>query len=139
MIDAQNNKKQSTDGIREQVNNRHWQLFELRLKSSQVNDEEENYTKSNDYRIIDRLKNIHQTEKPIEPHRRWEKFSSTLTSNSNENQRLVTLFRHVWTTNWNMKSNVESKKTDDDPSLHSHLKLSENDQKLVASILHRSD
>ena len=90
-----------SEQIRQRVDDRHWQLFETRLKNSLPEINKENYTKSNDYRIIDRFKKIDQPQSPIEPNQRWEIFCSQLTNKSNETKRLISIFHNVWIKNWN--------------------------------------
>jgi hypothetical protein len=43
-----------TEVIRQGVHDRHWQLFETRLKKSRLEIDKENYTTANNYRIINR-------------------------------------------------------------------------------------
>ena len=83
---------QSSEKIRQKVDDRHWQLFETRLKSSPLEINKENYTKSNNYRIIDRFKPTDQPQAPIEPNQRWQNFCSQLTNKSNETDRLMSIF-----------------------------------------------
>lgn len=131
--------------IRQRVDDRHWQLFEGRLKQQLPDtNKENNYTNTNDYRVIDRLKQSDQPQTPVEPNRRWESFCQHVTTKSNETNRLMTLFQHVWQTNWN------TKRTDDKPKRHAtdpninqttffdQLSVNDNDRKKISSILHRT-
>jgi hypothetical protein len=132
-----------SEHIRQRVDDRHWQLFETRLKNSVPEKTIDNYTKSNDYRIIDRFKKIDQPQTPIEPNQRWEIFCSQLTNKSNETKRLVSLFHNVWTTNWNITQKYEISKIDNktnfvsnENNLVKNLTLNEHDKKIISSILH---
>ena len=118
--------KLSCQSIREKVDERHWQLFETRLKNPLREIVDENYTRKNDYHIIDRLKPIEQFQTPVEPHRHWIKFSSQLTNETNERARLVSLFRKVWLTNWNSEQIYEIRRTFPSKSIENTLKLKLN-------------
>lgn len=129
--------KLSSHPIREKVEQRHWQLFETRLKHPLTNNSDENYTKINDYRIIDRSMSRNSSEKHLEPYRRWNQFSSRLTTQTNEQDQLVTLFRNVWLTNWNVEQNYEISRRNSVKSIEKLLKLNENDRKVISSIRHK--
>ncbi|CAF0902115.1 unnamed protein product [Rotaria sordida] len=134
----------STEMIRQRVEDRHWQLFEARLKKQLPKVNKENYTNPNDYRIIDRLKKVDQPQPPIEPHQRWEIFCNQITNKSNETNRLMSIFHHVWLKNWNTKRiNEIEKRFMTDPTLNKNIFLNfistnNNDQKIISSILHRT-
>jgi len=130
----------SSERIREKVQDRHWQLFETRLKTSQPSKyERTNYTKSNDYRIIDRLKQPDQTQMPIEPKQRWDNFCSQLTNKSNETNRLLSIFHNVWIKNWNTTTTVEQTKINpNENQLFKYLITNEHEKKIISSILHQN-
>jgi hypothetical protein len=138
------NSKESSERIRQQVDDRHWQLFETRLKNQLPDINKENYTKSNDYRVINRLKKIDHPQTPIEPNRRWEIFCSQLTSKSNETDRLMSIFHDVWNKNWNIKQTYEIPKADvnvtilNKKTFINHLSIDEHDRKVISSILHQN-
>jgi len=125
--------------IREKVDNRHWQLFETRLKNSSIETNKKNYTKSNDYRIIDWFKKPDQSQLPIEPDQRWQLFCSQLTKNSNETNRLMSIFHNVWIKNWNTID--EHRKIDLNSNENNFLKYvspNEHDKKIISFILHQT-
>jgi hypothetical protein len=135
----------SSEQIRQRVDDRHWQLFETRLKTPLPEKEKINYTKSNDYRIIDRFKKIDQSQSPIEPNQRWETFSSQLTNKTNETDRVVSIFHNVWITNWNLPQKYEAPNQQKTNSISNentflkHLSLNEHDKKIISSILHQNN
>ncbi|CAF3336525.1 unnamed protein product [Rotaria socialis] len=134
----------STDKIRQKVDGRHWQLFEARLKNQLPTANKENYTNSNNYRVIDRLKKVDQPQQPIEPNRRWETFCNQVTNESNETNRVMSIFHSVWLQNWHTKSTSEIPKrhmTDpklDENTFLSRISTNDNDRKVISSILNRS-
>lgn len=130
-------KTHSSDNIRHRVDDRHWALFELRLKSPLTEDKKENYTKSNDYGIRSPWKKVDQS--PIEPNQRWQTFCSKLTKTSNESNRLMYIFHNVWINDWNKTETTQK------PSLNSsqstpleNVIVNERDKKILSSILHRN-
>lgn len=128
----------SSERIREKVQDRHWQLFETRLKNPSLKSEQKTYTKSNDYRIIDRLKNPpDQSQTPIEPTQRWDGFCSELTTKSNEINRLISIFHNVWVKNWNT-TNEQTKTKSNDNQLFKYLITNEHEKKIISSILHQN-
>ncbi|CAF0808330.1 unnamed protein product [Rotaria sp. Silwood1] len=134
----------STDTIRQRVEDRHWQLFEARLKKQLPKVNKENYTNPNDYRIIDRLKKVDHPQPPIEPNRRWETFCNQISNKSNETNRLMSIFHYVWLKNWNTKQiNEIEKRLSSDPTLNENtflnlLSTNGNDRKVISSILYRT-
>lgn len=135
----------SNGTIRERVENRHWQLFEARLKKQLPEVNKENYTNTNDYRIIERFKKIDQPQTPIEPNRRWETFCHQVTNKSNESNRVMSIFHNVWQKNWNTKqqtNDVQTRRMTDplrnDNTFLNHLTTNDNDRKVISSILHRA-
>jgi len=129
----------SSEKIRQRVDDRHWQLFETRLKNPLLEINQENYTKSNDYRIIDRFKKIDQPQLPIEPNQRWQIFCSQLTNKSNETNRLISIFHNVWIKNWNITE--EQSKTNlisNENNFLKYLSSNERDKKIISSILHQN-
>ncbi|UJR23432.1 hypothetical protein I4U23_026437 [Adineta vaga] len=126
----------SSDIIRQQVDSRHWQLFETRLKTSLIDNNQDNYTKSNDYRIIDRLKKIDRTQIPIEPDQRWKQFCSQLTTKTNESSRVMSIFHNVWIKNWNMVNN-QTKTISNENTFPKSFLSNERDKKVISSILHQ--
>jgi hypothetical protein len=135
---------ESSGTIRQRVEDRHWQLFEARLKKQLPEVNKENYTNPNDYRVIDRLKKFDQPQTPVEPNRRWETFCNHVTNKSNETNRVMSIFHHVWQKNWNTKPiNEVPKRSMTDPTLNENtfvncLGTNDNDRKKIASILHRT-
>lgn len=130
----------SSDKIRRGVEERHWQLFEVRLKKPPLEQNRNPYTKSNDYRVIDRLNPTDHPQTPLEPRRRWQTFSSQLTDQSNETDRLTSLFRNVWLTNWRTKQTPSTPRPNSKSSGDAFLqRLSNNekDRRVISSILHR--
>jgi len=79
----------SPETILQQVDNRHWQLFETRLKNPFA----DRHTKNS--RIID------QSEVSIQLNQRWQTFCSQLTNKSNETDRLMSIFQNISMKNWN--------------------------------------
>ena len=133
-------RRGASEKIRQGVEERHWQLFEIRLKKPPLEQNRDPYTKSNDYRVIDRLKPADRPQKPLEPDRRWQTFSSQLTEQSNETDRLMSLFRNVWLTNWKAKqtSNAhQQKSTSIEGTFLQRLANNEKDRRVISSILHR--
>ena len=132
------------EAIRQRVEDRHWQLFEARLKNQLPEVNKETYTNPNDYRIIDRFKRIDHSQPPIEPSRRWETFCNQITNKSNEINRLISIFHHVWLTNWNTKQINETiyrQIPDQNFTENAFLDLiatTENDRNLISSILHQT-
>ena len=137
------NQIQRPEAIRQRVEDRHWQLFEARLKKQLSVVNKENYTHANDYRVINRLTKPDQPQAPIEPARRWESFCSQLTSKSQETNRVLSIFHQVWLNNWNAKQmNERQRRRTSDPALNKStllngLSINEHDRKVVATILHR--
>ena len=140
----------STSGrIRQGVEDRHWQLFEGRLKKQQeVAGDKENYTHSNDYRVIDRLKKIDQPQTPIEPNRRWETFCHQVTNKSTETNRVMSIFHNVWQKNWQSKApnDVRQRRMTDPTSTGNEnntflnrLSTNDDDRKVISAILHRTN
>jgi hypothetical protein len=135
---------QSPEIIRQRVEDRHWQLFEARLKKQSTEINKENYTTPNDYRIINRLKKIDQPQPPIEPNRRWETFCTQVTDKSNESNRVMSIFHNVWQKNWNTKQINDTQKrrmtdpTANDTAFLTHVSTNEHDRKVISSILHRT-
>lgn len=124
--------------IRQKVEHRHWQLFETRLKNTLPTNQQENYTKSNDYRVIDRLKKVDRPQPPVEPDRRWNNFCSQLTNKSNETTRLMSIFHNVWVKNWNAtdeQTKVDSNSKEN--QLWKFLAVDEEEKKIISSILHQ--
>jgi hypothetical protein len=129
----------SSDKIRQKVDDRHWQLFETRLKNSSSPNRKENYTKSNNYRIIDRFKKFDQPQLPIEPDQRWKIFCSQLTNKSNETNRLMSIFHNVWIKNWNTtQDQPKTKLISNENNFFKHLSPNEHDKKKISSILHQN-
>lgn len=132
--------------IRQRVEDRHWQLFETRLKKPRPDINKENYTNANDYRVINRLKPVDRPQAPIEPNRRWESFCTQLTGRSNETDRVMSIFHNVWQTNWKTKQiplggEQQRRMTDptsNDNAFLSTLTANEHDQKVISTILHRT-
>ncbi|CAF1655705.1 unnamed protein product [Rotaria magnacalcarata] len=132
-------KIELSENILQRVDNRHWDLFETRLKNSLSKTNKENYTKSNDYGIVDPWKKADQSQAPIEPKQRWETFCSKLTIKSNETGRLVSIFRNIWINNWNRTQTEEKTNS----NLHENnflkrLSANEHDKKIISSILHQN-
>jgi len=133
-----------TGKIRQQVEDRHWQLFEARLKKQLPEVNKENYTHTNDYRIIDRFKKIDRPQTPVEPNRRWETFCHQVTNKSNETNRVMSIFHHVWQKNWNINQiNEIQKRRMTDPTVNENtfldrLSTNDNDRKVISTILHRT-
>jgi hypothetical protein len=121
--------------IREKVDNRHWQLFESRLKNNSIEINKNNYTKSNDYRIIDRLKKSNQSQLPIEPNQRWKLFCSQLTNQSNETHRLMSIFHNVWIKNWHT---IQERQYLNENNFLKYFSPNEHDKKIISSILHQN-
>jgi hypothetical protein len=134
----------SNGTIRQRVEDRHWQLFEARLKKQLPEVNKENYTNTNDYRIIDRLKKIDQPQPPIEPNQRWKIFCNQVTNKSNETNRVMSIFHNVWQQNWNTKQTDEIQKrrmtdpTGNENTFLNRLSTNDNDRKVISSILHRT-
>ena len=135
----------SSKKIRQGVEDRHWQLFEARLKKQLPDVNKENYTMTNDYRIIDRFKKVDQPQTPIEPNRRWETFCHQVTNKSNETNRVMSIFHNVWQKNWHTKpTNDIQKRRMTDPTGNNEnaflnrLSTNDNDRKKITSILHRA-
>ncbi len=129
----------SSDKIRQKVDDRHWQLFETRLKNPSSPIRKENYTKSNNYRIIDRFKKFDQPQLPIEPDQRWKTFCSQLTNKSNETNRLMSIFHNVWIKNWNTtQDQPKTKLISNENNFFKHLSPNEHDKKKISSILHQN-
>ncbi len=123
----------SPETILQQVDNRHWQLFETRLKSPLANRHTENSTQSNDYRIID------QSEVSIQPDQRWQTFCSQLTNKSNETDRLMSIFENISMKNWNTTQKQHQTKSILNPNTFlKHLPSNEHDKKVISSILHQN-
>ncbi|CAF0756653.1 unnamed protein product [Adineta steineri] len=127
----------SSEQIRQKVDERHWELFETRLKKPLFERNKENYTKSNDYHIIDRLKPVDQTRPPIQPNQRWQSFCTQLTDKTNESTRLMSIFHNVWVKNWNTKQLQTDSDTHENTFLK-HFKANEHDKKVISSILHQN-
>ena len=125
----------SGERIRQLVDDRHWQLFESRLKAPAPPRWKANYTKSNDYRVVDRLKRVDQPQAPLEPNERWQHFCCQVTSQSNEVTRLTSLFRHVWRTNWHTQQLPD--RTRPAKTFLDYLSKDERDRRVISSILHR--
>jgi len=134
----------SNGTIRQRVEDRHWQLFEARLKKQLPEVNKENYTNTNNYRIIDRFKKNDRPQPPIEPNQRWEIFCNQVTNKSNEANRVKSIFHNVWQQNWNTNQTNEIQKrrmTDpigDENTLLNRLSINDNDRKVISSILHRT-
>lgn len=134
----------STDKIRQRVEERHWQLFEARLKKQLPDVNKENYTHVNDYRIIDRLKKIDQPQSPVEPNLRWETFCHQVTNKSNETNRVMSIFHNVWLKNWSTKKTDEIEKPPgndtklNENTLLTQIPTNDNDRKIISTILHRT-
>jgi hypothetical protein len=134
----------SSGTIRKRVEDRHWQLFEARLKKQSPNVNKENYTNPNDYRIIDRLKKVDQPQTPMEPNRRWETFCHQVTDKSKETNRVMSIFHNVWQQNWNTKQTNDIQKrrmtdpTGNENTFLNRLSTNDNDRKVISSILHRT-
>lgn len=139
----------SSGKIRQGVEDRHWQLFEARLKQQSFQQKpstgnKENYTNTNDYRVIDRLKQIDQPQTPIEPNRRWETFCHQVTNKSNESDRVMSIFHNVWQKNWHLKSTKDVRQrrmtdpTGNDNAFVNRLSSNDNDRQVISSILHRT-
>ena len=134
----------SSKKIRQGVEDRHWQLFEARLKKQLPDVNKENYTTTNDYRIIDRFKKVDQPQTPIEPNRRWETFCHQVTNKSNETNRVMSIFHNVWQKNWHTKpTNDIQKRRMTDPTVNENvflnrLSTNDDDRKKITSILHRT-
>jgi len=134
----------STGGIRQRVEDRHWQLFEARLKKQLPGVNKENYTHPNDYRVIDRFKKVDQPQPPVEPNRRWETFCTQVSNKSNESNRVKSIFHNVWLKNWNTQPPDDIQKRHiTDPSLNQTsflncISTNDNDRKVISSILHRT-
>lgn len=138
-MSSTSSKKDASDKIREQVTNRHWQLFEMRLKSSSSETTRKNYTRSNDYRIIDRLKPNDSPQLPIEPTQRWQRFCSEVTPKSNETDRVMSIFHHVWMKNWNVISKESTNSvTANENNCFKYLAPNDREKKILSSILHRT-
>jgi hypothetical protein len=129
----------SSEKIRQRVDDRHWQLFETRLKNPLLEINQENYTKSNNYRIIDRFKKIDQPQLPIEPNQRWQIFCSQLTNKSNETNRLMSIFHNVWIKNWNItEEQSKTSSISNENNFLKYLSSNERDKKIISSILHQN-
>lgn len=129
--------------IRERVQHRHWDLFEMRLKTpSSIEPKQENYTQRNNYRIVNRFKPNESPQSPIEPNERWQRFCSQLTTKANETDRLMSLFHHVWIKNWNTISNSSSSSdkvlTSNENKFWKSLSPNDQEKKILSSILHRT-
>ncbi len=135
----------SNGTIRQRVEDRHWQLFEARLKKQLPYVNKENYTIANDYRIIDRLKKFDQPQTPVEPNQRWETFCHQVTNKSNETDRVMSIFHNVWQKNWNTKQINEilkrhrSDPTVDENTFLNRVPTNDTDRKVISSILHRTN
>jgi hypothetical protein len=128
----------SSETIRQQVDIRHWQLFETRLKNSLTEPTRENYTKANDYRVIDRLKKVDRPQPPMEPDQRWQTFCSQLTTKSNEANRLISIFHNVWIKNWNTTQSLpDAGPISNENTFLQSLVSNERDKQVISSILHR--
>ncbi|CAF1246758.1 unnamed protein product [Adineta steineri] len=133
-----------TKEIRQRVEDRHWQLFEARLKKQLPEVNKENQVHSNDYRIINRLNKFDQPQPPIEPNRRWEEFCHQVKTKSNETNRVMSIFHNVWMKNWNIKQTDDAQKrrmtdsTLNENNFLNQLSTNDNDRKLISSILHRT-
>lgn len=123
--------------IRQEVDSRHWQLFETRLKTPATQGNKDNYTKSNDYRVIDRLKKLDRVQTPIEPDQRWKAFCSQLTSKTSEMSQLMSIFHNVWTKNWNATKS-ETKSNANENAFVKNFASNERDKKVISSILHQN-
>ena len=129
----------TNEQIREGVQHRHWQLFEMRLKNSSTEIKQNNYTQRNNYRILNRLKPTEPAQSPIEPNQRWQRFCSQLTTNSNETDRLMSLFHHVWIKNWNTISKpLDKALTSNENNCWKSLSSNDREKKILSSILHRT-
>jgi len=130
---------QSIERIRQQVDDRHWQLFETRLKNQLPSRNRENYTKSNDYRVIDRFKKSDQPQLPIEPNYRWQIFCSQLTNKTNETDRLMSIFHKIWIKNWNTtQEQTQNNFISNENNFLKNLSLNQHDKKIISSILHQN-
>jgi hypothetical protein len=135
----------SSGAIRQRVEDRHWQLFEARLKKQLPEVNKENYTNTNDYRIIDRLKKVDHPQTPVKPSRRWETFCHHVTNKPNETERVKSIFHNVWQKNWNTKqADKTQKRSMTDPTLNEDtflncISTNDNDRKKISTILHRTD
>ncbi|CAF0850746.1 unnamed protein product [Rotaria sp. Silwood1] len=129
-------KTQLGETIRQRVDDRHWQLFETRLKNSLTKNHKENYTKSNDYGLVNCYKKLDQLQLPIEPNQRWQTFCSQLTNKSNETDRVMSIFHNVWINDWNGTQN--SNLITNENTFLKHLTLNEHDKKVISSILHKA-
>ncbi|CAF0769502.1 unnamed protein product [Rotaria sordida] len=129
-------KTQLSEKIRQQVDDRHWQLFETRLKNSLTKNHNENYTKTNDYGLVNCWTKIDQLQLPIEPNQRWQTFCSQLTTKSNETNRIMSIFHNVWINDWNrtQKSHLNTNEN----TFLKHSTLNEHDKKVISSILHKN-
>lgn len=129
----------SSEKIRQKVEDRHWQLFETRLKNSLTIINKENYTKSNDYRIINRFKIPDQPQLPIEPNYRWQIFCSQLTNKTNETDRLMSIFHKIWIKNWNTtQEQTQNNFISNENNFLKNLSLNQHDKKIISSILHQN-
>lgn len=116
-------KRSTAEQIREKVFDRHWELFESRVKSLEVEASEKNPTESKE-------------TFSHEPYQRWLNFTSKLMTDSNENQRLISLFRKIWLTDW--KENFSNENFSSPGSFIDKLSLTESDKKLLEIIARRS-
>ncbi|CAF3425152.1 unnamed protein product [Rotaria sp. Silwood2] len=130
-------KTQLSEKIRQQVDDRHWQLFETRLKNSFTKIHKENYTKSNDYGLVNCWKKADQSQLLIEPNQRWQTFCSQLTTKSNETDRVLSIFHNVWLNDWHRTE--ESNTNTNENTFLKHLSLNEHDKKVISSILHKKN
>ena len=130
----------SMEKIRKRVDNRHWQLFEVRLKNPLIEIKQKPYTKSNDYRIIDRFKISDQPQLPIEPNQRWLLFCSQLTNKSNETNQLMSIFHNVWIKNWNTKQDSTKINliSNENNKIFKDFYFNEHDKRIISSILHQN-
>jgi hypothetical protein len=117
----------SPETILQQVDNRHWQLFETRLKNPFADRHTENS------RIID------QSEVSIQLNQRWQTFCSQLTNKSNETDRLMSIFQNISMKNWNTtQKQHQTKSILNQNTFLKHLPSNEHDKKVISSILHQN-
>ncbi|CAF0761578.1 unnamed protein product [Adineta ricciae] len=143
MSKLENSREECQPTIRQRVDDRHWQLFEARLKNQSAGINKENYTHPNDYRIIDRLKKVDEPQAPVEPTRRWESFCDQVRTKSRETNRVMSIFHSVWLKNWNNGDGELKRRHMTEPILNEtafveHISTNDNDRKVISSILHRA-
>ncbi|CAF1080746.1 unnamed protein product [Didymodactylos carnosus] len=114
--------------IRQKVDNRHWQLFESRLKQQQKSskNDELNYTKKNDYFIVEQYGDKQKTmpnKYVLTPTKRWQKFCEQLSCTTTDTHILLQLFQNVWFKDWNTSPNTTLLSNNENIPFLEHLNL----------------